>query len=74
MLISHIIIKQKDYIMTYSYSFSIIISPDEKCKDKYFNCNVVVQARLCVYDYYKKACCASCARVVQRHSTNRSYR
>ncbi|KAI5623766.1 thrombospondin type-1 domain-containing protein 4-like isoform X1, partial [Silurus asotus] len=47
---------------------------DEKCRDKYFNCNVVVQARLCVYDYYKKACCASCARVAQRHSTQRSYR
>ncbi|XP_060780131.1 thrombospondin type-1 domain-containing protein 4-like isoform X1 [Neoarius graeffei] len=47
---------------------------DEKCKDKYFNCNVVVQARLCVYDYYKKACCASCARVAQRQSTHRSYR
>ncbi|MCJ8733106.1 hypothetical protein PDJAM_G00219270 [Pangasius djambal] len=47
---------------------------DEKCRDKYFNCNVVVQARLCVYDYYKTACCASCARVAQRQSTHRSYR
>ncbi|XP_058243483.1 thrombospondin type-1 domain-containing protein 4 [Hemibagrus wyckioides] len=47
---------------------------DEKCRDKYFNCNVVVQARLCVYDYYKKACCVSCARVAQRQSTHRSYR
>uniref|UniRef100_A0A8C1IUL0 Thrombospondin type 1 domain containing 4 n=1 Tax=Cyprinus carpio TaxID=7962 RepID=A0A8C1IUL0_CYPCA len=36
---------------------------DEKCRDKYFNCNVVVQARLCVYDYYQMACCASCTRV-----------
>ncbi|TNM90440.1 hypothetical protein fugu_002729, partial [Takifugu bimaculatus] len=35
---------------------------DEKCRDKYFNCNVVVQARLCVYDYYKITCCASCSR------------
>ncbi|CAM4584690.1 unnamed protein product [Leuciscus chuanchicus] len=35
---------------------------DEKCRDKYFNCNVVVQARLCVYDYYQTACCASCRR------------
>ncbi|RXN16430.1 thrombospondin type-1 domain-containing 4 [Labeo rohita] len=41
---------------------------DEKCRDKYFNCNVVVQARLCVYDYYQKACCASCTRVAQRSS------
>ncbi|XP_062861084.1 thrombospondin type-1 domain-containing protein 4-like [Trichomycterus rosablanca] len=47
---------------------------DEKCHDKYFNCNVVVQARLCVYDYYKKACCASCARVAQRQSPHRNYR
>uniref|UniRef100_A0A8C4IMG7 Thrombospondin type 1 domain containing 4 n=1 Tax=Dicentrarchus labrax TaxID=13489 RepID=A0A8C4IMG7_DICLA len=35
---------------------------DENCRDKYFNCNVVVQARLCVYDYYKTTCCASCSR------------
>uniref|UniRef100_A0A8C1ZKU9 Thrombospondin type 1 domain containing 4 n=1 Tax=Cyprinus carpio TaxID=7962 RepID=A0A8C1ZKU9_CYPCA len=41
---------------------------DEKCRDKYFNCNVVVQARLCVYDYYQMACCASCTRVAQRSS------
>ncbi|KAG9338025.1 hypothetical protein JZ751_027188 [Albula glossodonta] len=39
---------------------------DENCRDKYFNCNVVVQARLCVYNYYKTACCASCSRVSQR--------
>uniref|UniRef100_A0A673Y640 Thrombospondin type 1 domain containing 4 n=1 Tax=Salmo trutta TaxID=8032 RepID=A0A673Y640_SALTR len=41
---------------------------DENCRDKYFNCNVVVQARLCVYDYYKTTCCASCTRVAHRHS------
>ncbi|MGH0136297.1 UNVERIFIED_CONTAM: hypothetical protein FKN15_020690 [Acipenser sinensis] len=40
---------------------------DENCRDKYFNCNVVVQARLCVYNYYKAACCASCTRVANRH-------
>uniref|UniRef100_A0A8C4QRM7 Thrombospondin type 1 domain containing 4 n=1 Tax=Eptatretus burgeri TaxID=7764 RepID=A0A8C4QRM7_EPTBU len=39
---------------------------DEHCKDKYFNCNVVVQARLCVYDYYQRACCASCKRASTR--------
>ncbi|XP_056135345.1 thrombospondin type-1 domain-containing protein 4-like [Lampris incognitus] len=39
---------------------------DENCKDKYFNCNIVVQARLCVYDYYKTTCCASCSRVAHR--------
>ncbi|KAK2853521.1 hypothetical protein Q5P01_006182 [Channa striata] len=44
---------------------------DENCKDKYFNCNVVVQARLCVYDYYKTTCCASCSRVTHRQSTHR---
>ncbi|XP_048828716.1 thrombospondin type-1 domain-containing protein 4-like isoform X1 [Brienomyrus brachyistius] len=41
---------------------------DENCQDKYYNCNVVVQARLCVYDYYQTACCASCRRVAQRQS------
>uniref|UniRef100_A0A8C5P3M0 Thrombospondin, type I, domain containing 4 n=1 Tax=Jaculus jaculus TaxID=51337 RepID=A0A8C5P3M0_JACJA len=40
---------------------------DENCKDKHYNCNVVVQARLCVYNYYKTACCASCTRVANRH-------
>uniref|UniRef100_A0A671XCC4 Thrombospondin type 1 domain containing 4 n=1 Tax=Sparus aurata TaxID=8175 RepID=A0A671XCC4_SPAAU len=39
---------------------------DENCRDKYFNCNVVVQARLCVYDYYKTTCCASCSRLTHR--------
>ncbi|XP_052008496.1 thrombospondin type-1 domain-containing protein 4-like [Xyrauchen texanus] len=43
---------------------------DANCQDKYFNCNVVVQARLCVYDYYKMACCASCTRVTQKNSGN----
>lgn len=43
-------------------------STDENCKDKYYNCNVVVQARLCVYTYYKTACCASCTRVANRQS------
>ncbi|ERE74889.1 thrombospondin type-1 domain-containing protein 4 [Cricetulus griseus] len=41
---------------------------DENCKDKYYNCNVVVQARLCVYNYYKTACCASCTRVANKHT------
>ncbi|XP_066448617.1 thrombospondin type-1 domain-containing protein 4 isoform X1 [Eleutherodactylus coqui] len=41
---------------------------DEQCKDKYYNCNVVVQARLCVYSYYKTACCASCVKAASRHS------
>ncbi|OCT69063.1 ADAMTS-like protein 4 [Xenopus laevis] len=39
---------------------------DENCRDRYHNCAVVVQARLCVYGYYKQACCSSCAHAVQR--------
>ncbi|XP_053277020.1 thrombospondin type-1 domain-containing protein 4 [Pleuronectes platessa] len=46
-------------------------SIDENCMDKYFNCNVVVQARLCVYDYYKTTCCASCSRVAHRQMIHR---
>uniref|UniRef100_A0A8C4Y9I0 ADAMTS like 4 n=1 Tax=Gopherus evgoodei TaxID=1825980 RepID=A0A8C4Y9I0_9SAUR len=42
-------------------------TPDlgENCRDKYHNCPVVVQARLCVYSYYKLVCCASCTRAVE---------
>ncbi|KAJ8398550.1 hypothetical protein AAFF_G00420780 [Aldrovandia affinis] len=47
---------------------------DENCRDKYFNCNVVVQARLCVYNYYKAACCASCLRMAQKHTGFRGHR
>ncbi|XP_056268375.1 thrombospondin type-1 domain-containing protein 4 isoform X1 [Pseudoliparis swirei] len=47
---------------------------EENCRDKYFNCNVVVQARLCVYDYYKTTCCASCSRVSHRQSIQRGRR
>ncbi|KAJ8249030.1 hypothetical protein GJAV_G00230420 [Gymnothorax javanicus] len=47
---------------------------DENCRDKYFNCNVVVQARLCVYNYYKTACCASCTRVGRKQSGQRGRR
>uniref|UniRef100_A0A8D0G4B4 PLAC domain-containing protein n=1 Tax=Sphenodon punctatus TaxID=8508 RepID=A0A8D0G4B4_SPHPU len=39
---------------------------DENCKDKYHNCPVVVQARLCVYSYYKMVCCASCTQALGR--------
>uniref|UniRef100_A0A8C9RDI3 ADAMTS-like 7 n=1 Tax=Scleropages formosus TaxID=113540 RepID=A0A8C9RDI3_SCLFO len=41
---------------------------DENCRDMYYNCNVVVQARLCVYSYYRRACCVSCTRVSRRES------
>ncbi|XP_059188310.1 thrombospondin type-1 domain-containing protein 4 [Centropristis striata] len=33
------------------------------CSDQYHNCMVVVQARLCVYPYYRSVCCASCSQV-----------
>lgn len=48
-------------------SLDLFLPTDENCKDRYYNCNVVVQARLCVYNYYKTACCASCTRVANRH-------
>ncbi|CAL8331670.1 unnamed protein product [Merluccius merluccius] len=34
---------------------------DSSCRDQYHNCAVVVQARLCVYPYYRGACCAACS-------------
>lgn len=39
---------------------------DENCRDRHHNCVMVVQARLCVYFYYKNACCASCTQSAQR--------
>ncbi|XP_056157928.1 thrombospondin type-1 domain-containing protein 4 [Lampris incognitus] len=39
---------------------------DENCRDRRHNCMMVVQARLCVYSYYKTACCASCTQSAQR--------
>uniref|UniRef100_A0A6Q2WW13 PLAC domain-containing protein n=1 Tax=Esox lucius TaxID=8010 RepID=A0A6Q2WW13_ESOLU len=39
---------------------------DDNCRDKRHNCVMVVQARLCVYTYYKSACCASCTQSAQR--------
>lgn len=46
-----------------SLSSSLI---DENCRDRRHNCVMVVQARLCVYSYYKTACCASCTQSAQR--------
>ncbi|ROI16061.1 Thrombospondin type-1 domain-containing protein 4 [Anabarilius grahami] len=43
----------------------------ESCRDMYYNCVVVVQARLCVYSYYRTTCCASCSRVIQRDTLHR---
>uniref|UniRef100_A0AAX7V4W1 PLAC domain-containing protein n=1 Tax=Astatotilapia calliptera TaxID=8154 RepID=A0AAX7V4W1_ASTCA len=39
---------------------------DENCRDVRQQCELVVQARLCVYTYYKKVCCASCVQSAQR--------
>uniref|UniRef100_A0A1A8UI56 ADAMTS-like 4 n=1 Tax=Nothobranchius furzeri TaxID=105023 RepID=A0A1A8UI56_NOTFU len=39
---------------------------DKNCRDRRDNCLMVVQARMCVYSYYKTACCASCAQSAQR--------
>ncbi|XP_053331275.1 ADAMTS-like protein 4 [Spea bombifrons] len=44
---------------------------DENCRDRYHNCAVVVQARLCVYAYYKQACCSSCSHSLQRTADSR---
>lgn len=40
---------------------------DPACSDQYHNCMVVVQARLCVYPYYRGVCCASCSRAQQSY-------
>ncbi|KAL3067003.1 hypothetical protein OYC64_016868 [Pagothenia borchgrevinki] len=37
------------------------------CSDQYHNCVVVVQARLCVYPYYRSVCCASCSRSLKTY-------
>ncbi|XP_049901463.1 thrombospondin type-1 domain-containing protein 4 isoform X2 [Epinephelus moara] len=37
------------------------------CSDQYHNCVVVVQARLCVYPYYRSVCCASCSRAQETY-------
>lgn len=33
---------------------------DPSCKNRYNNCQIVVQARLCRYGYYSDICCAAC--------------
>ncbi|XP_063173236.1 ADAMTS-like protein 4 [Candoia aspera] len=42
---------------------------DETCRDKYANCAVIVQARLCVYAYYKAVCCA-CSHALERRQAD----
>ncbi|XP_060676616.1 thrombospondin type-1 domain-containing protein 4-like [Hemiscyllium ocellatum] len=53
------------------HSHPCIPDLDENCKDKYYNCQVVVQARLCVYSYYKNVCCAACTHAERRASDPR---
>nr|XP_046234510.1 thrombospondin type-1 domain-containing protein 4 [Scatophagus argus] len=45
------------------------------CSDQYHNCMVVVQARLCIYPYYRSVCCASCSRAQKTYpsSLQKSY-
>lgn len=47
-------------------SLSFCLLTDENCRDVRQQCELVVQARLCVYTYYKKVCCASCVQSAQR--------
>lgn len=49
-----------------SLFLSLSVFTDENCRDRRHNCVMVVQARLCVYSYYKSACCASCTQSAQR--------
>lgn len=49
-----------------SQTLSVLCFADENCRDRHHNCVMVVQARLCVYSYYKNACCASCTQSAQR--------
>ncbi|XP_072319730.1 thrombospondin type-1 domain-containing protein 4-like [Eucyclogobius newberryi] len=42
---------------------------DPQCSDQYHKCMVVVQARLCIYPYYRSVCCASCSRAQKKNST-----
>lgn len=38
------------------------LSDHHDCTDQFANCQLVVQARLCQYQYYKTSCCLSCRR------------
>ncbi|XP_070826956.1 thrombospondin type-1 domain-containing protein 4 [Chaetodon trifascialis] len=39
-----------------------LVETNPSCSDQYHNCMVVVQARLCIYPYYRHVCCTSCSR------------
>lgn len=50
--------------------FCCSVSSDSGCLDQYYNCLVVVQARLCIYPYYTSICCASCSRGRNPHPSS----
>ncbi|XP_048513689.1 ADAMTS-like protein 4 isoform X2 [Athalia rosae] len=41
------------------------LDENSECKDTNFNCPLVVQARLCNYNIYRKTCCLSCSKARQ---------
>ncbi|XP_028295198.1 thrombospondin type-1 domain-containing protein 4 [Gouania willdenowi] len=43
---------------------------NQSCIDQYYNCLVVVQARLCIYPYYRRVCCASCDRAQKSYPSS----
>lgn len=59
----YIMFKKQILFDLFPFSFA-----DPVCSDQYHNCMVVVQARLCIYPYYKGVCCASCARAQKSYS------
>lgn len=43
---------------------------DPGCSDHYYNCMVVIQARLCIYPYYRNVCCTSCSRAQKTYPSS----
>ena len=44
-------------------------SVEDRCEDKFKNCNVVVQSRLCRYSFYQSNCCRSCAAIADQRKS-----
>ena len=38
-----------------------------RCEDRFKNCAVVVQSRLCRYAFYTANCCSSCRHIQHQH-------
>lgn len=47
---------------SFKYERYFQLSTGEGCADKFKNCHLVVQARLCKLKYYVLSCCASCSK------------